>query len=98
MARLTARQQRTTGEPTRRPREGGRRSKANRRNLGGGMSSGKISATGPHQNIRMSRARAMDSWIVAGAALAASIGGLFNDFVYDDIPLIRDNSRVHGFS
>ena len=36
--------------------------------------------------------------IVAGLAIGASARGLFNDFVYDDIPLIRDNLRVHDLS
>lgn len=36
--------------------------------------------------------------VVAVLAIGASARGLFNDFVYDDIPLIRDNSWVHGLS
>lgn len=36
--------------------------------------------------------------IVAVLAIGASARGLFNDFVYDDIPLIRDNARVHALS
>jgi protein O-mannosyl-transferase len=39
-----------------------------------------------------SRAAAL---IVAVLAIGASARGLFNDFVYDDIPLVRDNVRVH---
>jgi protein O-mannosyl-transferase len=35
--------------------------------------------------------------IVAVLAIAASIRGVFNDFVYDDVALIQDNSRVHYF-
>ena len=33
--------------------------------------------------------------IVAVAAIIASAAGAFNDFVYDDLPLIRDNVRIH---
>ena len=33
--------------------------------------------------------------MVAIAAISASLAGVFNDFVYDDLPLIRDNLRVH---
>jgi hypothetical protein len=33
---------------------------------------------------------------VSAIALAASIRGVMNDFVYDDIPIIQDNIRVHG--
>ena len=29
-------------------------------------------------------------------ALASSLAGLFNDFVYDDIPLLRDSERLHS--
>ncbi|HEX3866956.1 MAG TPA: glycosyltransferase family 39 protein [Gemmatimonadaceae bacterium] len=28
-------------------------------------------------------------------AIASSISGILNDFVYDDVPMIRDNDRVH---
>jgi hypothetical protein len=35
---------------------------------------------------------------VAVAAIAASVAGLLNDFVYDDIPLIQDNARVHDLT
>ena len=35
--------------------------------------------------------------IVAALAIAASIRGVFNDFVYDDLPIIQDNARVHHF-
>ncbi len=33
---------------------------------------------------------------VALVAIVASIAGLLNDFVYDDVPLILENTRVHG--
>src|SRR6476661_298065 len=36
--------------------------------------------------------------LIIVAALASCIGGLFNDFVYDDIPIIRDNVRLHDLS
>jgi hypothetical protein len=36
--------------------------------------------------------------VIAVLAIGASARGLFNDFVYDDIPLIRDNAWVHGLS
>jgi len=36
--------------------------------------------------------------LVATLAIGASARGLFNDFVYDDIPLIRDNVRVHDLA
>ena len=36
--------------------------------------------------------------VVGLLALAASAAGLLNDFVYDDIPIIRDNVRVHGLA
>jgi hypothetical protein len=39
---------------------------------------------------------ARDRLVVGLVALAASAAGLLNDFVYDDIPLIRDNVRIHG--
>jgi hypothetical protein len=39
-----------------------------------------------------------DYLLVIAVALAASLGGLFNDFVYDDVPIIRDNARLHGLS
>ena len=32
---------------------------------------------------------------IALLAIGASIAGIRNDFVYDDIPLIRDDARVH---
>ena len=35
--------------------------------------------------------------IVSVLAIAASMRGIFNDFVYDDIPIIRDNARLHAF-
>jgi protein O-mannosyl-transferase len=35
--------------------------------------------------------------IVAALAIVASIRGVFNDFVYDDIPIIQDNARIHQF-
>jgi protein O-mannosyl-transferase len=40
---------------------------------------------------------ARDRWVVGFVALAASVAGLLNDFVYDDIAIIRDNVRIHGF-
>jgi hypothetical protein len=36
--------------------------------------------------------------IVALLAIVASIRGILNDFVYDDVPIIRDNIRVHGLA
>jgi len=43
-------------------------------------------------------ARYRDQIFVALVAMVASIAGVMNDFVYDDIPLIRDNARVHGLA
>ena len=37
-------------------------------------------------------------FVLALLAVATSVAGLLNDFVYDDVPLIRDNLRVHGFA
>src|SRR5262245_39904092 len=31
-------------------------------------------------------------------ALAASVPGILNDFVYDDVPIVRDNTRVQALS
>ncbi|MEP6733790.1 MAG: glycosyltransferase family 39 protein [bacterium] len=42
--------------------------------------------------------RRRDSRFVAVLAVAASIVGLLNDFVYDDIAIIRDNVRVHSLA
>jgi protein O-mannosyl-transferase len=39
-----------------------------------------------------------DALFVLLAALAASVGGLLNDFVYDDLPIIRDNARLHSLA
>jgi hypothetical protein len=39
--------------------------------------------------------RARDAAFIVMLALLASIAGLLNDFVYDDVPLIQDNARVH---
>jgi hypothetical protein len=39
-----------------------------------------------------------DQLLVVAAALAASLGGIFNDFVYDDIPIVRDNARLHDLA
>lgn len=39
-----------------------------------------------------------DSIIVSVIALIASVPGLLNDFVYDDVAIIRDNLRVHSLS
>jgi len=39
--------------------------------------------------------RARDAGFVVMLALLACIAGLRNDFVYDDVPLIQDNARVH---
>jgi len=44
-----------------------------------------------------SSSRSPEAALVAVLAIAASIRGIFNDFVYDDIPIIRDNARLHGF-
>lgn len=35
---------------------------------------------------------------VALIALASCVAGLVNDFVYDDVPLIRDNARIHSLA
>ena len=38
-------------------------------------------------------------WIIVSAiALAASVPGVLNDFVYDDVAIIRDNLRIHSLS
>lgn len=50
---------------------------------------------GPARPI--SERRRSASALVAATALAASVRGVLNDFVYDDIPLIRDNLRLHAF-
>lgn len=42
--------------------------------------------------------RCRDHLLVAAFALMASVAGVMNDFVYDDVPLIRDNVRVHGLT
>ena len=34
--------------------------------------------------------------VVVGLALVASLSGLHNGFAYDDVPIIRDNPRVHA--
>jgi hypothetical protein len=39
-----------------------------------------------------------DQLLVALVALAASVPGLLNDFVYDDNAIIRDNVRVHDLA
>ncbi len=39
-----------------------------------------------------------DRAYVAFLALASCVAGLMNDFVYDDIPLIRDNARIHSLA
>jgi hypothetical protein len=39
-----------------------------------------------------------DRAYVALLALSSCIAGLMNDFVYDDIPLIRDNARIHSLA
>ena len=44
-----------------------------------------------------SSSRSPEAALVAVLAIGASIRGIFNDFVYDDIPIIRDNVRVHQF-
>ena len=43
-------------------------------------------------------ARYGDSLLVALLAMVASVAGVMNDFVYDDVPLIRDNVRVHDLA
>ena len=50
------------------------------------------------QPLRRMSPKTRDQLVVVLAALAACVGGLFNDFVYDDIPIIRDNVRLHDFS
>lgn len=40
----------------------------------------------------------LDRVVLALVALAASVAGLPNDFVYDDIPLVLDNARIHGLA
>lgn len=42
--------------------------------------------------------RVRAEWIVGAVAFVSSCAGLLNDFVYDDIPIIRDNARVHELS
>jgi len=42
--------------------------------------------------------RHRDEAFIILVALVASVAGIMNDFVYDDIPLIRDNARVHGLA
>lgn len=44
------------------------------------------------------RAPRWDRILVALLALASCAAGLLNDFVYDDVPLIRDNARVHSLA
>lgn len=44
-----------------------------------------------------SSSRSPEAALVAALAIGASIRGIFNDFVYDDIPIVRDNLRVHHF-
>ena len=39
-----------------------------------------------------------DRVFVALLALSSCVAGLMNDFVYDDIPLIRDNARIHSLA
>ena len=51
----------------------------------------------PHSPPVASRTalRASDAGLVILLALVSSVAGLSNDFVYDDVPLIQDNARVH---
>jgi hypothetical protein len=55
--------------------------------------------SGPSSRVRPARSssRSPEAALVAALAVAASIRGIFNDFVYDDIPIIQDNVRVHQF-
>ena len=39
-----------------------------------------------------------DRVYVAMIALSSCIAGVMNDFTYDDIPLIRDNARIHSLA
>ncbi len=50
----------------------------------------------PPASPRAEPRRSFDGALIAALALAASVAGVMNDFVYDDIPLVRDNVRVHG--
>jgi 4-amino-4-deoxy-L-arabinose transferase-like glycosyltransferase len=54
----------------------------------------------PERNLRAQgwAARHGDHLLVALMALVSSVAGVMNDFVYDDLPLIRDNVRVHGLA
>lgn len=54
-------------------------------------------AAGP-QGSGPTRALAIGAVAVVAAALASSLVGLGNGFALDDIPLIRDNARVHSLS
>jgi protein O-mannosyl-transferase len=51
-------------------------------------------SAGPHDR-RTSR---WNRVYVALLALSSCVAGLMNDFVYDDVPLIRDNARVHSLA
>ncbi len=55
--------------------------------------------SGPSSRVKPARSssRSPEAALVAALAIGASIRGIFNDFVYDDIPIIQDNVRVHQF-
>ena len=55
--------------------------------------------SGPSSRVRPARSfsRSPEAALVAVLAIGASIRGIFNDFVYDDSPIIQDNVRVHQF-
>ena len=55
--------------------------------------------SGRSSRVRPARSssRSPEAALVAVLAVGASLRGIFNDFVYDDIPIIQDNARVHQF-
>ena len=55
--------------------------------------------SGRSSRVRPARSfsRSPEAALVAALAIGASIRGIFNDFVYDDIPIIQENVRVHHF-
>lgn len=59
------------------------------------MPPGAVPIPAPPARVAPASRRVRAMLAVVGFALAASIVGLPNDFVYDDGPLIRDHARVH---
>lgn len=51
--------------------------------------------TGDAGEVVNRRGWALALALVVGLALAASLPGIQNGFAYDDLPIIRDNARVH---